>query len=992
MKNHHLLSMVAAAVVALMAAESAQAKLVYVSSTVTTSTQDGTSPWKAFKSIAQVNAASSNNGIVAGDTVLFRCGAVWPPEGQQPVPLIAKAGVTYSTYSYWGWAGEVTECESGVKPTLMGSADLNVLTPTGTATWQADNSLPGVSGVYSLQLNSTVDDITQLTDGTSEVRYTRARHPNAGSGQYGLNSNYNKLAAIPGVTPPTSLLVSGNPQTYTQALLGDAYSQNQPLSGATAFVKVRDYDVCPYDVTGSSTATGGTLVDISVKNSCDEYIFADNIHPPGGGYWLENKAWMLDSAGEWYFDRVSKKLYFKPISGAPSSTLRASAKMVGSVGEQPVIDASAMNGSNDQLVFKNLKLRDSIADGVVLAKYSSGTFNFSLEGVDIVNAGRDAVRVGVGDNVSIPSRSNIKNGLMKSAMRNGISSWGAFINVENNTIDKPGRIGVALRNGNKGIPIDSWGSIVKQNKISNAFSSAIQFDALAKVTQNTVTNSCLGSDDCGAIYTYGPFNPGPGGNGIMYAEVSRNMVDTVPVVSDGMVPTSGNPRNGGIGIYLDGGASAVVVSDNTVKDAGTAGILLNQGGISNTVSANTVYGSGRAALVFAGEVPNPFGYTIQNNMVIGNTFVANKTRTRLIDHQVQGLVNNAGTPESPSYVAPIKYENNRYYAVEPRPFQLMNRTPSGDVTERFGYHGWFHLGDNQPVAGMFSNDGTGSVSLASIRNNLTAYVKANSTDLGPANEPGWQADTDPLFQVTSESNVSNCLKNGCASISPSSSATTPVVDQVFSTGNFFNVQSSKKYLLVFSAKSSTGTIGEYVFPVLREMEAGGDGVSRPTQYGTGIIQWGGQYMTPLTQEWKTYVMPLDILMNANQARLEFSVAVKDKVLLDEVHLYEVTEDRDPNVNALWIKSNPTASSITATCPPAPASCSGYTNLRTAIGLTSSTQVAPWSTSVFVSDTTSWQDDDWDGIANKSEAAGCNTTGTDVNVGKVKENGCRTESN
>lgn len=991
MKNHHhLLSIVAAAVATLMATEAAQAKLVYVSSTVITSAQDGTSPARAFKSIAQVNAASNSGAIAAGDTVLFRCGAVWPPEGQQPVTLVAKAGVTYSAYNWWSSA-EVTACENGVsKPTLMGSADLKVLTPTGTATWQADSSIPGVSGVYSLQLSNAVDDITQLTDGGSELRYTRARHPNAGAGQYGVNSNYNKLAEIPGVTPPTSLVVAGNPQTYTQALLGNAYAQNQPLSGATAFVKVRDYDVCSYEVTGASAVAGGTLIDVAVKDQCAEYIFENSIHPPGGGYWLENKSWMLDLAGEWYFDKLSKKLYFKPISGSPSSTLRASAKIVGAAQGQYVVDASAMNGANDQIVFKNLKIADSIADGVVLAKYSSGSLNFTLDGVDIINAGRDAVRVGVGDDVSVSSRSNIKNGTIKNAARNGISSWGTFINVENNIIDKPGRVGIALRNGNQGIPIDSWGSIVKQNKITNAFSSAIQFDALAKVTQNTVTNSCMGSDDCGAIYTYGPFKPD--WNGVLYAEVSRNMVDTVPVVNDGMVPTSGNLRNGGIGIYLDGGASAVVVSDNTVKNAGTAGILLNQGGASNTVNANTVYGSGSAALVFAGEAPNPFGAVIQNNMVIGNTFVANKVRTRLIDHKVQGLVNNAGTPESPSYVAPIKYENNRYYAVEPRPFQLTSRTSSGDITEMFGYHGWYHLGDNQPVAGLFSNDGAGSVSLESIRNNLTAYAKTTSIDLGPINEPGWQPDADPILQVTPESNVSNCLKNGCASISPSSSATSPVVDQVFSTGGLFSIQTSKKYLLVFSAKSSTGTIGEYVFPVLREMAAGGDGVSRPTQYAVGSIQWGGQYMTPLSQEWKTYVMPLDILMNANQARLEFSVAVKDKVLLDEVHLYEVTEDRDPNVNALWIQSNPSASSITATCPPAPASCSGYNNLRTSASLTSTTSVAPWSTSVFVSGATSWQDDDWDGIANKSEAAGCNTPGTDVNVGKVKENGCRAESN
>ena len=992
--NYRLLAIAAAVAAMIGATEAVQAKLVYVSATVpNNSQQDGTSTVRAYKSIAQVNAASSSGGIVAGDTVLFRCGVVWPPVGQAPVPLIAKAGVIYSTYSTYNTLNGSGErvCDSAEsKPIFMGSTELNVLTPTANTAWQVDNTFPGVTGVYSLQLANTVADITQLTDGASEIRYTRARYPNSGSGQYGAGSNYNKLAPLPGVTPATSLVPNAAQQTYIQALLGDVYTQTQALVGATAFIKVRDYDVCPYSISGATSDASTTRIDIAKSEiQCTEYITPGSIQPAGGGYWLENQRWMLDSAGEWYFEKATYKLYFKPVSGAPASTLRASAKMVGATGNKYVIDASVMNGADDQVVIKNIKLRDSIADAISLTKYSSGNFNFTLDGLEVVNAGRDAIQIDVGNGASAPNRSAIINGKIINAARNGIISSNVFLDIENNTVDKAGRISMTIRNGVKNTPIGQWGSIVKQNNISNSFSSAIQFDALTQVTQNTVTNSCAGSEDCGAIYTYGPFNPG--GQGMMYAEVSQNMVDTVPAVNDGIVPVPGNVHNGGIGIYLDGGASAVTVSGNAVKDASTVGILLNQGGASNVVSGNTVYGSGRVALVFAGADTNPYGLSIRDNLISNNDLVANKARTRLIDHHIKSLVTNIGTDYSPSYVAPIKYEGNRYYSVEPRPFQVTTHTASGQFNEWFGYYGWYHLGDGQPVAGLFSNDGTASVSLDSIRNNLTAYTKI-STDFGPPGESGWVQDPNVNFVVAPESNVANCLRNACVSIASASQVTSPTDSPAISTGNFFNVQTTKKYLLIFSAKSTTNTPGEYVFPILREMATGGDGVVRPTQYSVGSIQWSGQYRTPLSQEWKTYVMPLDILMNANQARLEFAVGVKDKVFLDEVHLYEVTEDRDTNTNTVWIKSNPSSANVTATCPPAPQSCSGYTNLRTKTALTSTTPLTPWASSVFVSNATSWQDDDWDGVANKSEAAGCNTPGTGVNVGKVKENGCRPESN
>lgn len=354
----------------------------------------------------------------------------------------------------------------------------------------------------------------------------RARHPNPGQGHWGPSSRYHR---IPERSP-------GTPDAIE--LEEDQIPPNTQLTGAEIFVRNVDYALHHYDILRQA----GTRLAVQQRGPDTPLEIR-----PGWGYWLENQLWMLDSPGEWHYDRTQKLLTIWMASGdhPKNHNLQLAVLPHGIRGEwasNVVIDNIDVEGTNSDAVWL-----DNIEDAVIRR-------------VGIRFSGGMGIRITASSNSTIDSvkiEHTRHQGVWMGDFRYGSPRPSKNIHLLNSFVKNTGIHHYA----HSAVMLGEGGSAVG-NRIENASYIGLHAWRDSNIHGNTLVNTCLHFDDCGAIYTIsrGEFQRPKG-----YAlnlRITNNTILNAPGSTDG------RPHNGTStrGIYLDDFSRQVLVENNFIAE------------------------------------------------------------------------------------------------------------------------------------------------------------------------------------------------------------------------------------------------------------------------------------------------------------------------------------------------------------------------------------------------------------------------------------------
>lgn len=563
----------------------AEAKDWYVSSSSSAAadTNDGTST----RPLKTLNRLTTLGKLASGDTINLACGNTW----RETLSLNSSNSAGNLTIRSWP-----ASCAN--RPIINAS----VLLPA--ITWQAVSGKPYYS--YKLttaeaaQIMGNVEFVRNPANDT--VAYFKARYPDPAS-------SGNNFALAAGAD-------ANSGQLTLQANDASNIAAND-LTGADIHMRNQLWYVTSGTVTGQS---GSALTVQGIPTS-----FAAN-----DGYVLENKLWMINKPGEWYFDKATKTLYAASVSGTnvvpPTKlelTVRTNALTIRDVPGIKIL---------------NLNVLSTVGQAIDVRNSPSPTLQNNLVQYGSMGAGG-----GCGDNAAIyvGATLDINNNCNPTSGATGSNNASIFFNtvqksgyagiqvmsdsaqILRNTVDNTGTIS-RTRNVMYALSATAPGGTIGSNTVTNSAYMGIAFSNKSKsiagvqagetVKDNTVSKFCLFYADCGGIYTYNgngaadeatPLAQGP-------STVSNNAVfDAV-----GDYQGSHNPdRHLTVGIYLDNFTANVAVKKNVLYKLGT-GVLINSGS-GNVIDGNVVQGAtGQGLMANDGGT----GGRLKNNTVQNNVF------------------------------------------------------------------------------------------------------------------------------------------------------------------------------------------------------------------------------------------------------------------------------------------------------------------------------------------------------------------------------------
>jgi parallel beta-helix repeat protein len=538
----------------LAAAIPATGRIYYVDSRTGNDSSNGTSVGTSWKTLAKV----AGFALAAGDQVRLACGAVWRETLKvnasgtvdKPISLVAypdncatppviDGSVVIPTVGWSQYKGSIYRASLAVEPTQLNSS-------TGAMTW--------------------------------------AHHPNRGADAAMPASVFARVAVdsdntvIAGRAASTFLTTGADLKLPPGAAI---------TTGTTVRIRTNSWVI---DETTAASVAGAKL---GLAKPTSYPLKA------GWGYYLLGQLWMLDSPGEWYYDRAAKVVYaWMPNSAAPSADVAA--------GYLPAaIDLEAKQ--NVQVY--GLKLR--LAGIGINMRRSTNVVVRNTQIEDMSGMGIDASASKAGK-----IESNVINRTGNDAIStvDNWSSWSydmriAYNRIGNSGVTYAGETQVSLPNASFGAIRSGIRSQVIGNVIDNAGNHGIVTMSASLVNGNYIRGTCSVVDDCGAIYTAGAGNNSTFSNNI--GQTSRGAVA-------GKAQASAFTQ--AQGIYLDESASGVVVTGNTMTDADN-GIQIHVGS-NNRVVDNKFYGN-RNNQIYLQETRNrirPTGDTF-GNVIVGNQVV-----------------------------------------------------------------------------------------------------------------------------------------------------------------------------------------------------------------------------------------------------------------------------------------------------------------------------------------------------------------------------------
>ncbi|HRH16989.1 MAG TPA: right-handed parallel beta-helix repeat-containing protein [Aquabacterium sp.] len=581
-------------VMAVLASSSATARTWYFSSSAgndTTANNSQSTPWLTLAKLQTLKLAD-------GDEIALRCGDVW----HETLTLSASANGTGK------YVLRSEDCVAKAKPSIRGSVKLTNLS------WTSDGA-----GVYRTSIPAGLSPAQAFFGG---VHYTLARMPNANNA-FEEPNNYALANGASGNT------IQVKPNTTERQLL-DANAAD--VKGATIYVRPQAWLTLQGTIDADYSA-GTLVINQQLKNS-DGYLPASTGpgFGAGSGYILENKRWMLDVPGEWYYNPTTGVLYLKPKNGGtPPATaeLTTAASVV------------TLNGLNN-FTMRNIDVRHGVVHGIQAIdtnqiKLDALSVSYTAVGKDTNLCTMAGVYIGPRRPVSViagcaPTSSYL---LSSSAtvqnsrfLTNGKSDlWVDTPNstVSNNTFGATGLVGYAST-VLAALQLSASTSSAKALASGNTFASvgyhAISFNSdnggVVTVSGNVIDTYCVRHADCGGIYTFnGGFN-----NSTPKSPVGGKHSIKGNFIKNGQGDYTGQnlPSSSHLvaGIYLDEFTNNTTVEANVIDLAGI-GIYLNSA-YGNALTRNWVHGARRTG--FLGADGGHGGGYLRGNSLSGNYFHA----------------------------------------------------------------------------------------------------------------------------------------------------------------------------------------------------------------------------------------------------------------------------------------------------------------------------------------------------------------------------------
>ena len=338
-------------------------------------------------------------------------------------------------------------------------------------------------------------------------------------------------------------------------------------------------------------------------------------------YYFNNKLWMLDSPGEWFYDQSNQTLYVWIDTG--DSPLNH-------IIEVPELKYGIFVNARTNITIENLSVVYSKEHGIL----TSNTENVTLRGLDVSKARVNGI-IASGKSINV----TVENCGIALSGANGIhmSGYGTNCIIRDNIIsdigmagrlpDIYGQGGITISKGNNDIQvIRNRISRINRNGVS-AWSSKVE------IRNNVIDQVMLRQSDGGGIYVHGADMAG--------SQVVHNIITNV--IGD---PLPDKPARG-LGIYMDDWSKGVTVVGNTISNVYNAIKIHNSA--DNVVTGNVTHDSKAAALdIIEDPIVDISGYT-QNNVISGNVFT--------IDYPIQLMAHIKGHL---GHINFGKYDRNHY--------------------------------------------------------------------------------------------------------------------------------------------------------------------------------------------------------------------------------------------------------------------------------------------------------------------------------------------
>ncbi|MEO6455962.1 MAG: right-handed parallel beta-helix repeat-containing protein, partial [Ginsengibacter sp.] len=271
------------------------------------------------------------------------------------------------------------------------------------------------------------------------------------------------------------------------------------------------------------------------------------------GYFIQNHIKTLDKFGEWCYNPSTKKLSVYFGSAAPSSY---------------VIQASGINDlvyteRSGNIVFDNLTIKGANTYGFNIY----GGSNIFIKNCEILFSGLTAIKVWGNHN-----NFKIERSIVSNSNNNGIDlGYGDNAIVRNNKIINTALFaGMGLSGDGNGIGVNRVdnGSVIEFNEIRNTGYIPLSFSGdNINIKNNYIDSFCSVKDDGAGIYTYGGTEN--------LTRTGRKVIGNI--VLNGVGAGNGTDdinKRAAQGIYMDGNASGVEISNNTIANV-TRGLYLH---------------------------------------------------------------------------------------------------------------------------------------------------------------------------------------------------------------------------------------------------------------------------------------------------------------------------------------------------------------------------------------------------------------------------------
>jgi len=534
------------------------------SMSIDTACSGSPSPCMSFTSGAAKSVAISNNFPLAGGMKYTASALVKAPAGTQLKLAIRRDGPPFESF-----AVEQYVKGSGTWQTVSFTFVARRSAPNARFDFEVEEAKTKINlrEVHVKRVRPTEKVVGVFVDGAG-VR--GAHHPNFGQVETDANSPFAKIATSGG---KTIVDTAGLPLPKDASL----------AAGLGISIRSQAWRIEEHTVTA---ATGSRL---TLDRATQYPILA------GFGYFLTGALWMLDSPGEWFLDSSTGYLYIWMPDGAyPAdrvsfSSLAAGADLrrkshvnVTSLGIRRV-GKGVMLGAANTVQLENMAVADITDYGVE----ADGCRGCAILRSTVAKTGIDAIKALGGVTTGFTVSDNVVTEAGASPRHDG---WRRL----------PRGSGAAIMVGPN--------AQVARNKVLDAANNGIILEVNSTAADNHIARTCLSFNDCGGIYLNYQGNQ---------SAITGNVVESVLGNVAGL---PANRENHAVGIYLDDGATDILVRGNTVTGA-EYGIQLHNVN-SSTISENRIIGNRRYQLWLQEQTTRVrsggdiFGNRIESNLLV----------------------------------------------------------------------------------------------------------------------------------------------------------------------------------------------------------------------------------------------------------------------------------------------------------------------------------------------------------------------------------------